>query len=288
MTRKIAALIVLALFAARVVAQQPLLDRPQLVSTEWLAQRLNDPRLRIVDARPTLSAYLEGHIPGAIYLNTETLRLSRGGVPARLLPPERLAEIFGLIGIGNQHTVVVYSGAGDAFAHAAYIAFVLELLGHRSVGVLDGGWEKWQSEGRPVSREFPKIPSTRFVAKANPQVRTDWFRVWQGVKQKNLQVLDARSLSQFVQGHLPMAVHAFLGDNLTGDKVRTWRSPEELTKRLKELGIDPQKPIVVYCNSGREASQVWFTLKHVLNLPQVQVYDGSWIDWVSRQLPQEQ
>jgi 3-mercaptopyruvate sulfurtransferase SseA len=101
-----------------VAAAQPLLDKPSLVTTDWLAKHLNAPNLRIIDARASLRDYLQGHIPNAIYLNTETLRISQGGVPARLLPPERLAEIFGAIGIGNAHTVVVYSSAEDAFAHA--------------------------------------------------------------------------------------------------------------------------------------------------------------------------
>ncbi len=267
------------------VSAQPLLERPQLVSTEWLAKRLNDPRLRIIDARASLSDYLAGHIPNAVYLNTETLRLSRGGVPARLLPPERLAEIFGLLGIGNHHTVVVYSSAADAFAHATYVAFVLEMLGHRAIGVLDGGWEKWTADGLPVARQFPQFLPTRFVPKVNPSLRADWLQVWRGIQTKAVQILDARSPQAYQQGHLPTAKNFFLRDNLQPEKAFTWRSKEELLTQLKALGIDLQKPIITYCNSGREASQLWFTLRHVLGLNQVAVYDGSWIDWTSRQLP---
>ena len=270
-----------------VAAAQPLLDKPSLVTTDWLARHLNDPRVRIIDARPSLRDYLQGHIPNAIYLNTETLRISQGGVPARLLPPERLAEIFGAIGIGNAHTVVVYSSAKDAFAHATYIAFVLELLGHRAVGVLDGGFEKWQAEGRPVSGEFPKVKPTRFIARVNPSLRADWLTVWRAVQKGEAQILDARDPKTFSAGHIPSARNAFLQENLQGEQVLTWRDKEALRARLKELGIDPTKPIVTYCNSGREASQLWFTLRHVLNIPQVAVYDGSWIDWTARKMPKE-
>jgi thiosulfate/3-mercaptopyruvate sulfurtransferase len=243
--------------------------------------------LRIIDARASLRDYLQGHIPNAIYLNTETLRISQGGVPARLLPPERLAEIFGAIGIGNAHTVVVYSSAEDAFAHATYIAFVLELLGHRAIGVLDGGFEKWQAEGRPVSREFPKVTPTHFVAMVNPSLRADWLTVWRAVQKGEAQLLDARDPKTFALGHIPSARNAFLRENLQGERVLTWRDKEALMARLKALGIEPTKPIVTYCTSGREASQLWFTLRHVLNIPQVAVYDGSWIDWTARKMPKE-
>ncbi|MFA0758690.1 MAG: hypothetical protein NOOUEUKL_001356 [Candidatus Fervidibacter sp.] len=269
------------------VAAQPLLDKPSLVTADWLARHLNDPKVRIIDARPSLRDYLQGHIPNAIYLNTETLRISQGGVPARLLPPEKLAEIFGAIGIGNAHTIVVYSSAEDAFAHATYIAFVLELLGHRSIGVLDGGFEKWQAEGRPVSREFPRVKPTRFVARVNPSLKADWLAVWRAVQKGDAQILDARDPKTFASGHIPSARSAFLRENLQGERVLTWRDKEALIARLKALGIDPTKPIVTYCTSGREASQLWFTLRYVLNIPQVAVYDGSWIDWTARKMPKE-
>ncbi|GBD00192.1 Putative thiosulfate sulfurtransferase [bacterium HR17] len=288
MLRRFATLMATALLVGAIAtAQRPLLTQPSLVTTEWLARHLNDPTLRVIDARANLRDYLEGHIPNAIYLNTETLRISRGGVPARLLPPERLAEIFGALGIGNQHTVVIYSSAEDAFANATYVAFVLEFLGHRAIGVLDGGFEKWRAEGRPVTREFPKVLPTQFTAKVNPALRADWWRVWQGVRGKQAQVLDARAPSAFAAGHIPTARNAFLRDNLQGDKVLTWKDKDALWTRLKALGVDPQKPIVTYCTSGREASQLWFTLRHVLGIPHVAVYDGSWVDWTARRMPQE-
>ncbi len=286
--RRFATLLALVVVTVVSAMAQPLLEKPQLVTTEWLAQHLRHPNLRIIDARPTLLAYLQGHLPNAIYLNTETLRVSHGGVPARLLPPERLAEIFGMLGINNQHTVVIYSSADDAFAHATFIAFVLEWLGHKRIGVLDGGWEKWQSEGRPVSRDFPKVKPTSFMAAVNSNLRVDWLQVWRWVREGRAQLLDARPPQLFGQGHIPTARNAFLRENLKGEKVLTWRSKDELLARLKALGIDLNKPVVTYCTSGREASQLWFTLRHVLGLPKVVVYDGSWIDWTARQLPIEE
>jgi thiosulfate/3-mercaptopyruvate sulfurtransferase len=278
-----------AFWLLTVALGEPLLSRPTLVSTEWLASHLNDPRLRIVDARPALFAYLQGHIPGAVYLHTETLRISRGGVPAQLLSPQRLAEILGAIGIGNEHTVVIYSSGaeGDFFAHATYVAFVLESLGHRAIGILDGGFEKWQSENRPITQQVPRIATARFKPRPNRSMLLDAEQLWKGIQQKSLQVLDARNPQLFAKGHIPSAQNAFLRDNLKGDKALTWRDKTELLNRLQQMGIDPNKPIVAYCTSGREASQLWFTLRYVLELPQVQIYPGSWIDWTARQMPTE-
>jgi thiosulfate/3-mercaptopyruvate sulfurtransferase len=102
----------------------------------------------VIDARASLVPYVQGHLPGAIYVNTETFRFSEGGVPARLLLPELLAEMLGKMGIGNEHTVAVYCSDEDSFSHAAYVAYLLEWLGHRAIGVVDGGFEKWEREER--------------------------------------------------------------------------------------------------------------------------------------------
>jgi thiosulfate/3-mercaptopyruvate sulfurtransferase len=220
----------LAFLLAAAASAQPLLREPSLVTTEWLANHIDNPNLRIIDARSSLRDYLQGHIPNAIYLNTETLRISQSGVPARLLPPERLAEIFGAIGIGNQHTVVVYSSGDDAFAHATYIAFVLEWLGHRHVGILDGGFEKWRSEGRPISREFPKVKPAQFVPKVNPNVKVDWLAVWHAVQKRNAQVLDARDPKVLLIRSHPFSPQRFPEGELAG------RESPDLAKQGRFVG----------------------------------------------------
>ncbi|MCS7223604.1 MAG: sulfurtransferase [Armatimonadetes bacterium] len=287
MVRGLATTVAMTLLVSSHLISQPLLTQPTLVTTDWLAHHLDHPNLRIIDARPTLRDYLDGHIPKSVYLNTETLRVSLGGVPAQLLPADRLAEIFGAIGVGNHHTVVIYSGADDAFAHATYVAFVLNLLGHRSIGVLDGGLEKWRAEGRPVTTDFPKLMPTRFVPRISQKLRVDWLTLLQSVRRREAQTLDARSPKAFASGHIPTARNAFLRENLQGDKIVTWKSKEELIQRFQKLGIDLKKPIITYCTSGREASQLWFTLRYILGIDRVLVYDGSWIDWSARKLPKE-
>ena len=268
-------------------AQSPI-DKPQLVSTEWLAQRLENPNLRILDARGALPAYLQEHLPNAIFLNTETLRVSRGGIPGQMLPPERLAEIFGAIGVGAAHEVVVYSSNEDAFSAATYTALALIAIGHTRVAVLDGGFEKWKAENRPLTNKIPTFEVQTLPARPDLQI----FRTLEWLQQhlespEPIQLLDARAPQQYQAGHIPTAQNLFLREMLrTEGTLSVWRSPDEIRALLQERGVDTQRPIVTYCNSGREASQLWFTLRYVLGIP-VQTYDGSWVEWRAKNMPIE-
>ena len=263
----------------------PLLERPGLVSTEWLTERIGHPNLRIVDARASLRSYLRGHVPGAVYLNTETIRISQGGVPARLLPPEQIAGILGHIGLANHHTVVIYSGADEAFSHAAYVAFLLEWLGHQAIGVVDGGFEKWQHEDRPLSRKFSFQDPAIFRIQFNPAILVPADRVSQAIAGPHAVLLDAREPQPFAAGHLPTARNLFHQHTLTETEIKTWRSPAELRAMAAASGADGLQPIITYCTSGRESAQLWFSLRHVARLPNVSSYHGSWIDWTARGLP---
>jgi 3-mercaptopyruvate sulfurtransferase SseA len=195
---------------------------------------------RIIDARGSLATYLQEHLPNALFLSTETLRLTRGGIPGQLLPPERLAEIFGAMGIGAED--------------APQLSFE---------------------------------PQTR-TAQPNPELfRTlEWLQKYLDSPEP-VQVLDARAPQQYQAGHIPTAQNLFLRELLRSEGgYSVWRSPDEIRERVRQLGLDPARPLVVYCNSGREASQVWFTLRALLGI-EAQVYDGSWVEWSAHGLPSE-
>lgn len=263
------------------VTAAPPLEKPSLISTDWLARNLEDPRLRIIDARSSLAPYIGGHIPGAVYLNTESMRISKGGVPARLLPAELLGEMFGKIGIGNDHTVVVYSSGEDNFAHAAYVVFVLEWLGHQSIGLLDGGIEKWKHEDRELTMNFPDRREVVFKTRPNPSILKEATDVQRSIR-AGIPLLDARGPAIFSSGHIPTAKNFFLAETLTGEEVKTWKSKEELLHLAAEAGVSPETPAITYCTSGRESAQIWFTLRHVAGLENIASYHGSIIDWRAR------
>jgi thiosulfate/3-mercaptopyruvate sulfurtransferase len=283
-----AALWALAGLTLAALNAQTRVEQPQLISTAQLAQRLNDPNLRIIDARGTLATYLQEHLPNALFLSTETLRITRGGIPGQMLPPERLAEIFGAMGIGAENEVVVYSSAEDAFSAATYTALALLAIGHTRVAVLDGGFEKWKAENHPLSRAVPRFEPQLRTAQPNPELfRTlEWLQKYLDSPEP-VQVLDARAPQQYQAGHIPTAQNLFLRDLLRSEGgYSVWCSPDEIRDTVRQLGIDPARPLVVYCNSGREASQVWFTLRALLGI-EAQVYDGSWVEWSALELPSE-
>lgn len=268
-------------------AQKPLIEKPCLVSTEWLSQNLGRKDLRILDARYLITSYMQGRIPGAVYLNSETVRRSLGGVPGRLMPPERIALLLGELGITAAHSVVVYSSSEDAFAAATYTAFILEMLGNRKVGVLDGGFEKWASEGRKTTTDFQEYSPAQFVAGVNQALRATNKRVRQASTSGDAILFDARAPQQFKAGHIPNAKNLFLKDMLEGEKTATWKPADRIREKIHGMGLDLKRPVITYCNTGREGSQIWFTLRHVLGLPKVSLYDGSIVDWTVRRLPQE-
>ena len=192
------------------------------------------------------------------------------------------------MGIGAENEVVVYSSAEDAFSAATYTALALLAIGHTRVAVLDGGIEKWKADNRPLSRAIPRFePQTR-TAQPNPELfRTlEWLQKYLDSPEP-VQVLDARAPQQYQAGHIPTAQNLFLRDLLRSEGgYSVWRSPDEIREKVRQLGIDPARPLVVYCNSGREASQLWFTLRALLGI-EAQVYDGSWVEWSALELPSE-
>jgi len=283
-----AALWALAGLTLAALNAQTRIEQPQLISTAQLAQRLNDPNLRIIDARGTLATYLQEHLPNALFLSTETLRITRGGIPGQMLPPERLAEIFGAMGIGADSEVVVYSSAEDAFSAATYTALALMAIGHTRVAVLNGGFEKWKAENRPLTRAIPRFEPQMRTAQPNPDLfRTlEWLQKYLDSPEP-VQLLDARAPQAYQAGHIPTAQNLFLRDMVRSEGgYSVWRSPDEIRDKVRQLGIDPARPLVVYCNSGREASQLWFTLRALLGI-EAQVYDGSWVEWSALELPSE-
>ena len=118
----------------------------------------------LIDVRTDVFAYLSGHLPGAEYLNTETIRASRGGIPTQLLEPEAYAALFSRLGVRMDQPVVIYSAGETHNIDATFLAWLLAGFGHPAVYVLDGGYFKWQLEQRPIARKYPRIPESRFPA----------------------------------------------------------------------------------------------------------------------------
>jgi thiosulfate/3-mercaptopyruvate sulfurtransferase len=285
-----------------------------LVGTAWLAEHLQDEDLRVVDIRGYVrktdlgggrqraeylaarEEYEEAHIPGAVYVDwTRDITDPDDPVPAQVAPPERFAALMGSLGIGDGTRVVVYDHAGGQFATRLW--WVLTYYGHEGVCVLDGGWRKWTSEGRPTTAEVPEPEPAVFTPRLRPGWRTDAGALLAASEAGEALVLDARDEGQYTgavargegrAGRVPGAAHLH-ADGLFEPESGTFLPDEELARRAREAGVpeDRDQPIVAYCNGGVAATVPLFAL-HRLGYRNLANYDGSWNEWgVREDLPVE-
>jgi thiosulfate/3-mercaptopyruvate sulfurtransferase len=260
---------------------------PALVSTDQLAAWQAAGPVVLLDVRTDVFAYLKGHLPGAEYLNTETLRASEGGIPTRLLSGEAYRELFGRLGVDFGRPVVIYSAGESRNIDATFLAWLLAGFGHPRVFVLDGGFFKWQLEQREVVQPYPRIPTTRIPARPFAPEAASLDEVQTGIRQRAL-LVDARPPDQYAgtagaqmrHGHIPGAISHYWQDDLTQEGFgHVWKPAAELRRAYEAQGITPDRDIIAYCNSATEASHVYFTLRYLLGYPHVRIYVGSWTEW---------
>lgn len=265
-----------------------------IVTTEWLAEAIGAPDLRVVDVRWYLDpqklgrdAYRTGHIPGAVFLDISGELSAPGGgrgMAAGRHPwpsPEQISTVIGAAGIGPATRVVAYDDQSGAVA--ARLWYLLRASGHDAVAVLDGGITKWQAEGRPLETGTVTPSPERFTARP----RAGWVVTrdeMTGLDPSTL-VLDARAGERYRgetepidprAGHIPGAVSLPFAGNLTADAVPVFRSPGELRARFAAVGADRSLPIV-YCGSGVTACHDLLALD-VAGL-RGRLYAGSWSEW---------
>jgi thiosulfate/3-mercaptopyruvate sulfurtransferase len=269
---------------------------PQLVSTDELARWQRDRSVSLVDVRTELSAYLKGHLPGAVYLNPETLRASESGIPAQLLSGRSYSELFSQLGLRLDQPVVVYSAGETRNIDATFLAWLLAGFGHPRVYLLNGGYFKWQLEQRPLAQQYPRVRRVDFPDSFQPE-RASLNEVRQAISDGDATLVDARPPDQYAgqagaqmrRGHIPGAINHYWQDDLMQEGFgRVWRPASDLRRAYAGQGITPDRNIIAYCNSASEASHVYFTLRYLLGYPRVRIYVGSWTEWAERaELPIE-
>jgi thiosulfate/3-mercaptopyruvate sulfurtransferase len=247
-----------------------------LVSTDWLAAHLNDPKVVILQAGEKRGAYEKEHIPGARFLNDADYTVGHQGLMVELPSVEKLKQTFEDLGVNDDTRVVIYTTEWYPTAGRAF--FTLDYLGHTNTALLDGSLAKWKAEGRPVSTKAPQITKSSFTPRVNEAARA-LLADAQAASQPGSQVLlvDSRPQSRYTQGHLPGADHIFWEETFKDAKEPVFLAPEELQKLFAARGIMPGKKLITYCEVGLQASHMYFVAKYLGY--DVSMFDGSFYQW---------
>jgi thiosulfate/3-mercaptopyruvate sulfurtransferase len=271
-----------------------------LVETDWLAAHLDDPTVRIVDlrnyfdGRDGYQVYLAGHIPGAVHAKYPDDLGDPSATPTNRIPSaERIANVAGQLGISNDSLVVGYDDEGGHFASRLWLN--LRYYGFDGVRILNGGFPKWQAEGRSIATGPFEVAPTNFVpGPPRPELRVTADELRERLGQPDLAVLDVRRATEYTGeevraargGRIPGATLLLWRDNLNPDW--TFRSADEIRERHRAAGVPDDADVVTYCQGGVRAAHAAFSL-YLIGHENVRVYDGSWADWGNRpDLPIEQ
>jgi len=260
-----------------------------LVSTEWVAQHLNDTAIRIVEVDVDTAAYDQGHVPNAIAWNWTTELCDT--LVRDIIPPAKFEALMASSGIGNDTTVILYGDNNNWFA--AWALWQMKVYGHKDVRIMNGGRKKWLAEGRELSSQAPAIAAASYRASApDLSIRAFLPEVQAAVKAGRAALVDVRSPAEFTGeilappglpetcqrgGHIPGAKSIPWGKACNEDG--TFKSPDDLRQLYGGAGVTPDRPVIAYCRIGERSSHTWFVLKHLLGYPDVKNYDGSWTEW---------
>ncbi|MBI1729742.1 sulfurtransferase [Candidatus Acetothermia bacterium] len=260
-----------------------------LVSTDWVAEHLNDPKVRIAESDEDYLLYEQGHIPGAVKVDWFTIL--QDPVRRDFIDKAGFEKLMSNLGITNYTTVVFYGDKSNWFA--CYSLWLFNMYGHTKTKIMNGGRAKWDAEKRPYAKEVPSYTKTEYKAK-EPDLSIRAFRddVSQHLK-KRLPLVDVRSPQEYRGELLHMPGYpqegAMRGGHIPGAQSIPWaqavredqtfKSAEELQKLYSDKGITPEKEIIAYCRIGERSSHTWFVLKYLLGYKNVKNYDGSWTEW---------
>jgi thiosulfate/3-mercaptopyruvate sulfurtransferase len=258
-----------------------------IVSTEWLAGQLGRGDLRLLDNRGSFAVYEQNHLPGAQFLHVETLRMSEGGMPCKMHALPVLGAIFGRLGITDDTPVVLHATRPDDHLSSSYAAWSLAVTGHRDFMVLDGHYNKWAAENRPLTQLYPVIREAQYPVRFDASIFADWRYVRDRLHDADVVLVDSRTRSLYNGttgptirlGHIPGAIlHNYMWDFARGG---TYHTLDKLRERYVREGITPDKEIITYCITGREGSAVWFMLQCLLGYPRVRLYQASLTEWAA-------
>jgi thiosulfate/3-mercaptopyruvate sulfurtransferase len=260
---------------------------PLVVTPAWLAERLNDPSLVVLQVAAVRDDYARGHIPGARFVWLNWLAESSPERSFEMPPVKALEDRLEQLGVSNGSQVVICHTLGDPTA-AARVYLTLDYLGmgERAV-ILDGGLEAWKREGRTLTQEVPKHKRGKFTPKLRPEVLASLDAIQAERGNAGVRLVDARSAQAFNApegvtvvrgGHLPGAVNVPLAS--VTDSLGQYQPADSLRARFEKAGVKPGDRVITYCGIGRTACPVYVAAKSLGY--DVRLYDGSFEEWSRR------
>lgn len=267
------------------------------ISTEWLADHIEDDDLKILDVQPNIHDYIMGHIPHAAYLNEGVLRSAWESLPAMYVPPESLKPILDRAGVDPDTPTVIYSSAGR-YSHCTagigdgleqpMMAYSLARFGHKKLYILDGGIEKWLADGHKLTKAYPRCIKSDFTVDLQREYFVTYDQFLEMKDQNTVMVLDARPADIYAQGglwpklgHIPGARSLPWRSLMTKDNSRLLKSDIELKEIIGKFDIRPEKTLIVYCGTGREATNEFIILKWYFGHEKVKIFEGSFTEWTA-------
>ncbi len=264
----------------------------KLVSTQWVADHLADPKVRIVESNEDIMLYTRGHIPGAVQI--DWVADLNDPITRDYLNREQFEHLMARNGISNDTFVVFYGDKNNWWA--CYALWIFELFGHTNTAIMDGGRLKWEQEGRPMTKEVPTCPITAYTAQDRADYKIRAFRddVLAHIN-AGRPLVDVRSPGEYTgklyhmdgypqegalrAGHIKGAVNVPWA-RAANPENGTFKAADELRAIYEaEQGLKPSDNVIAYCRIGERSSHTWFVLKYLLGYPNVRNYDGSWTEW---------
>ena len=261
-----------------------------LVSTEWVAGHLTDEGVRLIEVDVDTTAYDSGHISGAVGWNWQSQLNDR--VRRDIPDGKAFAQLMSETGVTPKTTVVLYGDNNNWFA--AFAFWLLQVYGHKSAKLMNGGRAKWAAEGRALVTARPDVRSTKYPVPKRPNLslRARRAEVERALRGKQVALVDVRSPAEYVgdiiappgmtetaqrPGHIPGARNVPWAQAVGPDG--TFKPREQLEQLYKQAGVLTKREVIAYCRIGERSSHTWFALKYLLGHNKVRNYDGSWTEW---------
>ncbi|MCD0166897.1 sulfurtransferase [Deinococcus sp. 12RED42] len=264
-----------------------------LVSTDWVAQNLNTPGIRLIEVDEDILLYDTGHIPGAVKLDWQTDLWHP--VERDFITPDKVSELLGRLGIGADDQIILYGDKSNWWASYAY--WFLSYSGVKNLKLMNGGRQKWMAEGRETTTDAPTVQASEYPA----LTRDDSLRAYRDEVKAHLSavqegkgaLVDVRSPDEFSGKVTHMANYpqegVLRGGHIPGARSIPWakatnedgtfKSADELKALYEGEGVTADKDVIAYCRIAERSSHSWFVLRELLGYPNVRNYDGSWTEW---------